>query len=111
RAVWGVDLKHFRRVESEALRATLGLHRDQPVILSPKILQPFYNVHLVVEAMLRILAACPEATLLVTEYAADPKYRRQMAERVEKIGLEKRVRFVGHVPHREMPSYYSLADV
>jgi len=111
RVVWGGDLKRFRKVDADALRASLGLSRDQPVILSPKILRPLYNVHLLIEAMPDIVAACPGATLLVTEYGADPHYRQAMAARIQQLGLGARVKFVGHIPQEDMPRYYSLADV
>jgi glycosyltransferase involved in cell wall biosynthesis len=111
KVVWGVDLKHFRRVDAGGLRTALGLGREDRVILSPRILQRFYNVHVIVEAMPRILAAIPEARLLITEYQADPAYRGEISRRVEALGLGEHVRFVGSVPHDEMPQHYSLADV
>ena len=111
KVVWGVDLKHFRRVDAGGLRTALGLGREDRVILSPRILQRFYNVHLIVEAMPRVIAAIPEARLLITEYQADPAYRDEICRRVEALGLREHVRFVGSVPHDEMPQHYSLADV
>ena len=111
KVVWGVDLNRFQRVDATALRTQLGLLPQHHVILSPKILQPFYNVHLIVEAMPQILAAHPEARLLITEYGADPDYRKQIAERVGQLGLQDSVMFVGRIPHHEMPLYYSLAEV
>jgi glycosyltransferase involved in cell wall biosynthesis len=68
-------------------------------------------VHLIVEAMPRIAAAVPGARLLITEYQADVGYRDEIVRRVRALGLEDRVRFVGHVPYADMPQYYSLADV
>jgi glycosyltransferase involved in cell wall biosynthesis len=111
KVVWGVDLKHFRRVDTWRLRAALGLGREDRVILSPRILQRFYNVHLIVEAMPRIVATIRGARLLVTEYQADSGYRDEIFRRVRSLGLEEHVRFVGHVPYAAMPQYYSLADV
>ena len=111
KVVWGVDLARFHHVDTTALRAQLGLSPQHRVILSPKILQPFYNVHLLVEAMPHILTACSEARLLITEYLADPDYRKQIGERVEQLGIQDCVTFVGHIPHHEMPLYYSLAEV
>src|SRR5689334_5470101 len=111
KVVWGVDLKHFRRVDAGGLRTTLGLRREDRVILSPRILQRFYNVHLIVEAMPRIAAAVPGSRLLITEYQADLAYRDEILRRVRALGLEDCVRFVGHVPYADMPQYYSLADV
>jgi glycosyltransferase involved in cell wall biosynthesis len=111
RIVWGVPLGSFRRVDAAPLRTRLGLRPDQRVVLSPKILQPFYRVHLVVEAMPSVLRAVPEAVLLVTEYAAERSYRERVANRVMELGLGERVRFCGHVQHAEMPAYYSLAEL
>ena len=111
KVVWGVDLKHFRRVDAGGLRAALGLAREDRVILSPRILQRFYNVHLIVEAMSRIVATIRGARLLITEYQADAGYRDEIFRRVKALGLEEHVRFVGHIPYAEMPQYYSLADV
>lgn len=111
KVMWGVDLGRFHRVPADGLRARLGIGESDPVILSPKILQRFYNVHLLVEAMSRITAAIPQARLLITEYAADKDYKAEIVQRVQTLGLDKHVRFVGHVSHSDMALYYSLADV
>ena len=111
KVVWGVDLKLFRRIESAGLRSSLGLNDRDFVILSARILQKFYNVHLIVEAMPRIIAACPRARLVITEYAADREYKREIEQRVKELRLDDVVVFVGQIPHAEMPRYYSLADV
>jgi glycosyltransferase involved in cell wall biosynthesis len=111
RIVWGVSLAQFRRVDHGELRARLGLAPGDRVILSPKILQPLYRVHLIVEAMPIVLAACPEALLLVTEYAADAQYKAAIAARIVSLGLGERIRFCGEVRYAEMPKYYSLAEL
>jgi len=107
RLVWGVDLKQFRRTDPRALRKKLGLADDVRVVLSPKILQPFYNIHLVIEAM----AMVPGAVLLVTEYAADATYKAELIALIARLGLGDRVRFVGAIAAEEMADYYSLAAV
>lgn len=111
RVVWGIPLEHFRRTDPSALRERLGLRVGSRVILSPKILQPFYRVHLVVEAMPTIVAAMPEAVLLLTEYGADPAYRAQIDRRIHELGLGAHVRFCGRVAHEDMPQYYSAAEM
>ena len=111
KVVWGVDLKQFRRVDAGGLRAALGLGPEDRVILSPRILQRFYNIHVIVESMPRIVAAIPRARLLITEYKADAGYRDEIFRLVQTLGLGEHVRFVGPVPHHEMPQHYSLADV
>jgi glycosyltransferase involved in cell wall biosynthesis len=81
------------------------------VVLSAKILQPLYRIHLVVEAMPEVLTNHPNVVLLVMEYGADPAYRSQIVARVAELGLSKRVRFIGETTQDQMPAFYSLAHV
>ena len=111
KVVWGVDQSRFQRVDASAFRRKLGIPPDAPVILSPKILKPFYNVHLIVEAMPRIIKKTPSTTLLITEYHADTAYKEEIVARVRALGLEQNVRFVGEIEHDDMPYFYSLADI
>lgn len=111
KVVWGVDLRHFRRVDASDLRARFDIPASAPVVLSPKILQPFYNIDLIVEALPMVVAACPDVIFVVTEYGADAAYRERLEGRVRDLGIERNVRFVGHVAHQDMPRFYSLASV
>lgn len=110
---WGVDPEVFRPRPEAArdLRRRWQLAPQARVVLSPRILRPLYNVHLIVEAMPRVLGSVPEAVLLVAEQRADPAYRTSLAARVEALGLTGRVRFIGACDHAEMPALYSLAEV
>ena len=111
RILWGVSLRRFHRVDAAPLRRALGLDAERRVVLSAKILQPLYRVHLVVEAMAVVVEQVPEAVLLVTEYGADPAYRAAIAARTAELGLADAVKFCGRVEHADMPAYYSLAEV
>jgi glycosyltransferase involved in cell wall biosynthesis len=111
RVLWGVSPDEFARRDASGLRRALGLDLETRIVLSPKILQPFYRVHLVVEAMAIVRRSIPGAVLVVSEYGADPSYREQLAGRIAELDLSDHVRFVGQIPYEEMPSYYSLADV
>lgn len=109
---WGVDPAVFQpdHPAARALRARWDLSPTDRVILSPRILQPLYNVHLIVEAMPQVLTAAPEAVLLVTEYQADGDYRRHLEDIARQAGCAPRVRFVGRVDHADMPALYTLAE-
>lgn len=111
RVVWGVDPAVFKPADGTALRAAKGIPAEAKVILSPKILTPFYNIHILVEAMAKIVARVPEAHLVLTEYGADPAYRAQLEQRIGELGLSHAVTFVGHITHAQMPEFYMLADV
>jgi glycosyltransferase involved in cell wall biosynthesis len=111
RIVWGIPVRRFRRVDAAPLRVRFGLTPENVVVVSPKILQRLYRVHLIVEAMPRVLAELPNAVLLIMEYGADVDYRNEIAARIAELGLGDRVRFIGTATHSEMPMFYSLADV
>jgi glycosyltransferase involved in cell wall biosynthesis len=110
---WGVDPAMFqpRPEAARALRSRLQLPPEARVILSPRILRPLYNVHLIVEALPRVLASVPGAVLLVAEHRADPEYKKSLVARVEALELKDRVRFIGACDHAEMPALYGLAEV
>jgi glycosyltransferase involved in cell wall biosynthesis len=108
---WGVDPAEFRpdRAGAEALRARLGLPAGTRVLLSPRPLQPLYNVHLIVEALPAVLARVPEALLLVTDYNGLPAYRAQVEAAIARLKLGGRVRLLPRTEHSAMPALYSLA--
>jgi glycosyltransferase involved in cell wall biosynthesis len=110
---WGVDIGSFQpdAAGTRALRARLGLEVGRPVVLSPRLLRPLYNVHLVVDAMADVLKRVPEALLLVTDYNAEPTYRARLVDRVKKLGIGQSVLFIGRVDHADMPALYGLSDV
>jgi glycosyltransferase involved in cell wall biosynthesis len=110
---WGVDPAVFKPDPEAAAgqRARLGLAPADRVILSPRLLKELYNVHLVVEALPLVLRDIPSAVLVITEYGADPVYRRHLEQRTRELGIADRVRFAGRVDHGQMPALYSLADV
>jgi glycosyltransferase involved in cell wall biosynthesis len=110
---WGIDLTRVRRSDeaAAALRARLQLSPEQHVILSPRILRPLYNIHLIVEAMPLIIAAVADVVLVITEHRPDEEYRRRLVARVHELDLARNVRFVGASPYAEIPALMSLADV
>jgi glycosyltransferase involved in cell wall biosynthesis len=110
---WGIDPELFqaRPAAAAALRERLGLAADDRVILSPRLLRPLYNIHLLVEALPSVLAREPRAVVLLSEHREEPAYRASLAARVDALGISDRVRFVGRIDHSDMPAYYSLAEV
>ena len=111
RIFWGVDLEIFRRVDVEAVRRELGIQREDEVIFSPKALHPFYNIHLIVEAMPAILHVHPRATLIIAGEAADAAYKAKILESISRLQLQNHVVLVGKAKNEDMPLYYSLAHV
>jgi glycosyltransferase involved in cell wall biosynthesis len=111
RVVWGVDPEQFRLLDASALRVECGVPIGARVVLSPKILQRFYNIDVLVEAMALVVERVPSAHLVVTEYGADPQYRTELMAQIETLGLTHHVSFVGRIPYDRMPLFYSVAEV
>ncbi len=110
---WGVDLGAFRRnpEAAAAVRSRLGIAPETKVLFSPRSLSRLYQVDLIVESLPLIHARVPEAVLLVSEYQADESYAARIRQRVEALGLDPYVRFLGAVRHAEVPALLSAADV
>ncbi|WP_326576779.1 glycosyltransferase family 4 protein [Actinacidiphila glaucinigra] len=104
----GVDEKTFHPASGgEAVRTRLGL-TDRPVVVCVSRLVPRKGQDTLIEAMPLILAAQPDAVLLVVgggPYADDLK---RLAERT---GVAESVRFTGAVPWQELPAHFGAGDV
>ncbi|MBF0323977.1 MAG: glycosyltransferase family 4 protein [Alphaproteobacteria bacterium] len=111
RVVWGVDTDLFRPVDGAAFRTRLGIADGEKVILSPRMLRPFYNIHLLIEAMPAIQSRIGTVRLLITGYGADPDYEARLRRRVFELGLDSAVIWVGALDQSDMPMAYGAADV
>ena len=109
--LWGVDTDIFRPADSLRSKTDLGLPAAAPVILSPRILKPFYRTDVLVRALPTVLAEYPEAKLIITEYEADPLFKRELEALAQELGVAESIVLAGVVPHERMPDYYNAADV
>jgi teichuronic acid biosynthesis glycosyltransferase TuaC len=98
----GVDLDRFRPVDRGAAKAKLGI--SGPLVVSVGALIPRKAHHLVVQAV----AALPGVTLAIA--GAGPE-RARLVEQAAALGVADRVRFLGAVPHGDLPSIIAAADV
>jgi glycosyltransferase involved in cell wall biosynthesis len=110
---WGIDVARFRRdpTAGRAWRARLGLQADDRVVLSPRLLRPLYNVHLLIEAWPGVLQRVPTAVLLVSEHRALPDYKAQLEQRARSLGIAEGVRFIGAIDYADMPGLLSACDL
>ncbi len=106
---WGIDPRDFfpDPAGAAAWRQRLQLPDEALVVLSPRLLRPLYNIHLIVEAFAEAARSIPQAVLLIAEYGAEDEYRRDLKERIARQDLDRRVRFLGAVPQAEMRGLYS----
>ncbi|AZQ71218.1 glycosyltransferase family 4 protein [Streptomyces abikoensis] len=104
----GVDEKTFHPASGGAeTRARLGL-ADRPVVVCVSRLVPRKGQDTLIEAMPRILAAVPDAVLLIV---GGGPYSDDLRALAAKTGVAHAVRFTGPVPWEELPAHYGAGDV
>ncbi|MFC4515225.1 glycosyltransferase family 4 protein [Streptomyces ehimensis] len=104
----GVDEKTFHPASGGAeTRARLGL-ADRPVVVCVSRLVPRKGQDTLIEAMPRILAAVPDAVLLIV---GGGPYSDDLRALAAKTCVAHAVRFTGPVPWEELPAHYGAGDV
>ncbi|MBO0656638.1 glycosyltransferase family 4 protein [Streptomyces triculaminicus] len=104
----GVDEKTFHPGSGgDEVRARLGL-TDRPVVVCVSRLVPRKGQDTLIRAMPRILAAEPEAVLLVV---GGGPYEKELRRLAADTGVAHAVRFTGAVPWEELPAHYGAGDV
>ena len=97
----GVNLDRFRPGDRAAARAALDLRGF--VVLSVGSLIPRKGHELTIEALRR----WPDCTLLI---AGEGPLRAELQQLARRLGVADRVRFLGDVPHADLPGLYNAAD-
>ncbi len=98
----GLDQSRFVPRDRAAEKARLGI--TGPLILSVGALIPRKGQDLLIAA----LPDLPDATLMLAGQGASEGDYRALAERLDVAG---RVRFMGSVPHDDLPALFAAADV
>jgi glycosyltransferase involved in cell wall biosynthesis len=98
----GVDLDTFEIADRDAAKAALGF--SGPVVLCVGALIPRKGQDLLVRALVDL----PNVTLLLAGQGA---YRRTLENLAQELGVERRIGFLGSVPHHKLPRIYAAADV
>ncbi|MCW2875036.1 MAG: GDP-mannose-dependent alpha-(1-6)-phosphatidylinositol monomannoside mannosyltransferase [Streptomyces oryziradicis] len=104
----GVDEKTFHPGSGgDAVRARLGL-AGRPVVVCVSRLVPRKGQDTLILAMPRILAAVPDAVLLVV---GGGPYAGELRKLAARTGVAEAVRFTGPLPWEELPAHYGAGDV
>jgi len=104
----GVDVETFRPdVDGSGVRARHGL-TGRPVVVCVSRLVPRKGQDTLIRAWPAVLAAVPDAALLLV---GGGDYGRQLSALARSLGVAGSVVLTGGVAHRELPAHYAAGDV
>jgi glycosyltransferase involved in cell wall biosynthesis len=92
-----------------AIRASLGLAPDQPVVLYTGTFENYQGLDLLYDAMRVVAAARAEARLVMV--GGEPAQVEAARAKVHQRGLDASVLFTGQRPASEIPAYLDAATV
>ena len=86
----------------------IELNKRPFTILSNRNLLPIYNVSLLIRAIPIVMKEEPETKFLI---AGDGAEKEVLEREVKNLNINSSVKFLGRVPHEEMPTLLSHADI
>jgi D-inositol-3-phosphate glycosyltransferase len=111
----GVDHDLFTPGDASNARRGVGLPEDRPALLVVGRIQPLKGLDLAIEALDHLRHALERPPILSIVGGASGRSGEVEARRLhrlaEDLGVADLVRFVGPVPHAELPFFYRAADV
>jgi len=108
----GVDSVVFRPMDKAAARHSLGMDPELPTALYVGRFDPVKGIDRLLEALARQLSDAANLQLVIVggDGKRAPEHRR-LREKARSLNIEHRVRFAGRVDQRDLPPYYSAADL
>ena len=103
----GIDVEHFRPVDSSALRDQLGLTHKKVIVSVGRLVHRKGQDHLV-ESMPAILKVHPDTHLLLV---GQGPYRDQLQRLVAEKNLSHAVTFIGRIQYLQLPEYICCGDI
>ncbi|WP_417595110.1 glycosyltransferase [Parasphingorhabdus sp.] len=98
----GLDQDKFRPINRAKAKRTLGV--DGPLLITTGALIKRKNQDMVIRA----LADVPDAVLMLAGEGEEEQNYRALAKQ---LGVAERVRFLGSVPHDQLPQLTAAADI
>jgi glycosyltransferase involved in cell wall biosynthesis len=105
----GVDVQQFRpdAEKRTAVRASLDIS-DRPMLLFVGNFYEWHDVKTLLDAVSEVLVSHPNAYLVL---AGDGHQRQAMEHHAARLGIMDNIRFLGRVPHADVPGLINAADI
>lgn len=109
--MWGLDPVYFSQNKPVITRKKMGISENEWVVFSPRSLNPFYNHHLLLEAVHAIESSEGRIKVVFTDYNSDQAYRLEIEAFAQSHGFTDSILILDALNHEEMASMYSLSDI
>jgi len=95
------------------LRKSLSIDNEFKIILSPRVLRPYKNIHTIVRAIPLVLKEIPYTIFVFIDFGAQDSlaYKKALIAQIKALGISESVKFIKEVEHRKMPDLYNMAGV
>ena len=104
----GVDVRRFRLgIDSDSLRSSLGVVNKKVILFIGGITED-RGLDLLVKALPKMLVKNPNVIVLFVGEGPQKAYLKKLAQ---DVGVERFVKFVPPVSHKDIPRYISLAEI
>lgn len=105
----GVDTNKFApRHKNKELRRSLGFTDPAPMVISTRSLEPVYDLETLVKAVPLVLKEIPETKFVI---AGQGSLRHYLEDLADSLQVADSVKFVGLIPHDELPQYLASSDL
>ena len=105
----GVNTNEFNPAQkTDEFRQKLNIDSSALVVISTRSLKPIYNVETLIRAVPLVLEHVPDSMFIIAGEGEQRDYLKTLAQSME---VSDSIRFVGWIPHSELPSYLASSDV
>lgn len=104
----GIDTEHFRKMSRDKSLISQLAIAGKPTIVSVGRLVHRKGQDRLIEAMPTVLAKFPSAVLI---FVGVGPHRRKLEQLITRYGINDSVRFIGRIPHDDLPKYFALGDI
>ena len=103
------DLYYYRKNEAIKLRKKLGIKKDEVILMFVGTIFRRKNLELLMNAFNEIYKDYETTLLIVGE--GDKEYMNELKSLSKKLKLGNKIIFNGFAKRKELPVYYSMADI
>ncbi|MCF7817901.1 MAG: glycosyltransferase [Kiritimatiellales bacterium] len=106
----GIDPKIYHRAALDEISQLRERHPGKPLLFHSTDLTGIKGTYPLLEVIKKLLPEHPSIKLLVTVYLDLPDGIARFKNRIDEMGLEANVEYLGCLPKEQLPLYYSAVD-